>query len=160
MTIDILDGDMFASGADSLVCPVNCIGAMGAGLAVPFAERYKFLCGSYRDYCDVGNLHPGEVLALGPSSRDPSNPRIYFAATKGHWRNPSKFEWITSIQRHLIRHAIAGSATWKSIAIPAIGVGHGGLPWDDVRPVLVEAAERIERAGVKVFLYGPKETRR
>lgn len=160
MTIEILTGDMFASGADSLVCPVNCVGVMGAGLAKVFLKRYPDASKSYQRSCSRGSISPGEAVPiLSPSGeRLPGRvcPLIYFTATKLHWRNPSEIRWIHLAAASLIWRAVGNAVTHQSIAICALGVGCGGLDWDDVRPILVRAAEVIEAAGVKVFLYGPK----
>lgn len=167
MSVEILTGDMFASGADALVCPVNCIGVMGAGLAKVFAKRYPGACGRYGHRCRVDGLFPGDVFEVGdPLDGAGPGPRamILFAATKLHWRNPSKLEWVRQCASGIVASCVASCevfpAVCRSVAIPAIGAGLGELAWDDVRPILVRAAEVIEAAGVKVFLYGPKETRR
>ncbi len=162
--IEILTGDMFAAGADSLVCPVNCVGIMGAGLAKAFLARYPAASRSYQLSCSRGAVLIGEVLPILSASAErlpeKPGPLIYFAATKGHWCNPSQFEWIMHCSFELVRRAVANASTHKSIAIPALGVGCGGLPWRDVQLLLVEAAEKIEASGVKVFLYGPQGDRR
>lgn len=158
MKIEILRGDMFESGAASLVCPVNCIGAMGAGLAVAFDKKYPAACREYKHACARWKMSVGEVLPVFPPQLSllKQDPLIYFVATKGDWRNPSQFDWIMHCSFVLARQAIANARLYKSIAIPAIGVGHGHLRWHEVRPLLEEAAVKIEAAGVKVFLYGPK----
>jgi O-acetyl-ADP-ribose deacetylase (regulator of RNase III) len=163
MKIDILNGDMFASGADSLVCPVNCIGVMGAGLAKVFAKRYPDASAVYRRECRDGAMDPGDVIPVLSRSAErlPSKPGplLYFAATKQHWRDPSQLEWVQRCAHSLVNRARANASTQESIVIPALGVGCGGLSWEAVRPILLDAADQIEAVGVKVFLYGPKEQR-
>lgn len=158
--IKILDGDMFSSGADSLVCPVNCVGTMGAGLAKVFRERYLDASKEYQRSCSFGLVAPGDALpilsASGERLPEKPGPLLYFAATKKHWRDPSKLGWISMCADWLVGRAVANAKTQESIAIPALGAGCGGLAWDDVRPILIEAAERIDAAGVRVMLYGPK----
>ena len=157
MSITILDTDMFASGADSLVCPVNCVGTMGAGLAKVFSKRYPQASRAYQIQCKV-RMFPGEVgvVLSGSSERLPKpGPLIYFAATKLHWRDPSKLEWVRACAEALVKRALANAVTHTSIAIPALGCGCGEIQWDTARHILVESAERIESAGVKVYLYGP-----
>jgi O-acetyl-ADP-ribose deacetylase (regulator of RNase III) len=163
MTHTILDGDMFASGAASLVCPVNTIGVMGAGLAKVFAKRYPDACRLYKRECAAGAMAPGDVLPVlsGSRERGPGKhgPLICFVGTKYHWRNPSKIEWVQACATALVIRARANASTHTSLALPAIGSGLGELSLDDVRPILVAAARRIEAAGVKVYLYGPNEKR-
>lgn len=162
MTHPILDGDMFAVGADSLVCPVNTIGVMGKGLALVFAKRYADACRVYKRECVGGAMATGDVIPVlsASSERLPlPGPLIYFAATKYHWRNPSQIEWVQACADNLVKRAVANASTHASLALPAIGAGLGELEWDDVRPILVNAAEKIEAAGVRVYLFGPKEKR-
>lgn len=163
MSIEILDGDMFASGADSLVCPVNTIGVMGAGLAKVFAKRYPDACRMYKRECSAGAMAPGDVVRVlsGVRERLPAKPGplIYFVATKYHWKSPSQLEWVERCAHGLVNGARANASSMSSVAVPAIGGGLGELPWDDVRPILIAASEQIEAAGVRVYLYGPKERR-
>jgi O-acetyl-ADP-ribose deacetylase (regulator of RNase III) len=154
--VKILEGDMFQSGADSLVCPVNCVGIMGAGLAKEFAKRYHDASRLYQRECRAGALSPGDVLAV-ISGYPPPRVLIYFAATKDHWRDPAQLEWVQRCAHALVTRARANASTHESIAIPALGVGCGGLSWEAVAPILIDAAEQIEAVGVKVSLYGPKE---
>ena len=44
---------IFESGAEALVCPVNCVGVMGAGLAKEFKERFPEITHSYNYSCLV-----------------------------------------------------------------------------------------------------------
>jgi hypothetical protein len=39
----------------------------------------------------------------------------------------------------------------KSIAIPPLGCGNGGLEWSDVRPLIVDAFEQIRDVEVRLF---------
>jgi len=153
--IDILEGDMFASGADSLVCPVNGIGVMGAGLAKTFLKRHVDASRIYQRECRSGSLAPGHVLPV-ISGYPPPRTLIYFAVTKDHWRNNSKIEWVRRCAQSLVYRALANASEQKSIAIPALGVGCGGLSWDLVQPILLDAAYKIWSSGVKVFLYLPR----
>jgi O-acetyl-ADP-ribose deacetylase (regulator of RNase III) len=162
MNINILDGDMFASGADSLVCPVNCVGVMGAGLAKVFDKRYPDASRSYKASCSRRSIDPGEavpILSASPERLPEPGPLLYFATTKAHWRDPSKLEWVERCAAALVWRGTGNKNTHRSIAIPALGVGCGGLPWEAVRPILVNAATFLEAVGVKVYLYGPKDHR-
>ena len=149
--IEILTGDMFASGAEALVIPVNAHGVHGAGLAKIAAKRWPATMEVYTASAKIakggGAFHPGGVWAFR------AEVWVLCAATKNHWRDPSRMEWVRTASDGIVKacaeHKIA------SLALPAIGAGLGGLHWDDVRPVLVDAAERMTAAGVKVFLYGP-----
>ena len=163
--IEILTGDMLAGGAGSLVCPSNCLGALGAGLAKHFKRRYPEACAKYTAACRAavcGGPRPGNVLPFLADSSGlfPDEPLIYFAMTKGSWRHDSQIEWIRGCAANLLSRGLANASTRGSMAVPALGCGEGGLDWNDVRPILIDMAEQLERAGVKVFLYGPQSTKR
>lgn len=147
------EGSIFESGADVLVCPVNCIpGVMGKGLALEFAKRWPELKSAHRHACQaVRHLRPGMVTTTGVGA-GVGRVCIMFFPTKHHWGNPSKIEYI--------RDGLADMRRWgdppdpfKSFAIPAIGCGLGGLRWEDVRPLIVEALAPLD---ITVMLYAPK----
>ena len=48
MPIVYRDADLFATGCEALVNPVNCVGVMGRGLALAFKRRYPAHFASYR----------------------------------------------------------------------------------------------------------------
>jgi len=87
-------------------------------------------------------------------------PLIYFFPTKRHWRQQSRLEDVAAGLVMLTARVVANAPNKKSVSIPALGCGYGGLAWDDVRPLLVVAAERMAEAGVKVLLYPPHDESR
>lgn len=149
--------DMFTSGAEVLVNPVDAAtGAQGKGLAKLFALRFPFACRTYRDMASCGVLRAGNVQIY---KDPPSGKIIFFAATKQHYRDLSTIAAVTKAAT-IIRVEMVRSCKLerlKSIAIPALGCGLGGLSWDDVRPLLVAEGEAMAAAGVRVLLYPPHE---
>ena len=146
------DGDIFRSGAEALVNPVNCVGVMGAGLAKQFRERFPENYRVYRDVCRAGDLEPGSVLAV----YDCTNARrqwIINLPTKRDWRDPSRLDWIASGLDALAAE-VRRTEVW-SVAVPMIGCGLGGLGWRDVRPMIGAAFAGLP--DVDVMVYGPKE---
>lgn len=119
------------------VVPVNTGGVMGRGLALVSRARWPDQAASYRAACRAGDLVPGGLhVTPGP----PDGPAwIVWAATKGRWQEPSRLEWIRDIGLGLARWAAAERPA--VLAVPALGVGCGGLPWGRVRGVLAAALE-------------------
>ena len=119
-------GSIFDSACNILVNPINCMGVMGAGLAKQFKERYadNFI------YVKRNVFNPGSVL-INYSSK----PYIANFATKFHWKNPSKIEWISCGLERLLSHIEFNEnyGIHLSVAIPKIGCGLGSLNWQDVR---------------------------
>ena len=125
--ITIKHGSIFDSKADVLACPVNCVGVMGKGLAKEFKKRFPHQCERYFGLCNRGDFIPGGTyLAAG----------VIFAATKDHWRKPSRIEWVEDSLRNIANDMKYLEPTGtKSIALPQLGCGCGGLDWADVWPL-------------------------
>ena len=158
-------GDIFESGCEALVSPVDCTGAMGAGLALAFARRFRRQTAWYREHGRRGFTEPGQVYyvlpkddrdrldaakwVLGQHREEGGQPLVLFATTKDSWRRPSDLRWVIGCCQALV-DAVSELGI-RSVAIPALGCGHGRLSWDDVRPLLLAAAERIPCERVVVF---------
>lgn len=137
--LHFMTGDIFDSPAHTLVNPVNCVGVMGAGLALEFKKRFPQEFKNYVQFCRSGNLHRGKCLMLTTSDEyNPYKRMILAAATKGDWRYPSRLDDIESVIDMIAAIAIANPLV-KSIAIPKLGCGCGGLDWKkQVRPLMVK----------------------
>lgn len=126
MPIHVVEDDLFSLNAHTIVNPVNCVGVMGKGLAKQFARRFPDHEVWYKRQCADGLIVPG-----CPQLDRGSAPWILAFPTKAHWRDPSRAEWI---REGLIscRRRLPGSGV-LSLAMPALGCGLGGLPFDQVR---------------------------
>ncbi len=117
------------STAQTLTNTVNCVGVMGKGLAQAFKERDPDMYNAYRDICDRGLFEPGKLWLW----KSVDNWILNFA-TKKHWRNPSKIEWIEDgLKRFCAEYERRGI---REISFPRLGCGNGNLNWDDVRPLM------------------------
>lgn len=126
-------GDVFSSGAVGLVNPVNCVGVSGAGLAMQFKDRFPANFAAYCRFCRSGQLTPGGVFVFACGETV-----IFNLATKGHWKDQSRLEWVDLGLQHL-RQAVEEHDPWiSSIAVPALGCGLGGLSWTQVYPLILK----------------------
>ena len=139
-------GDLFASPCQTLVNPVNCIGVMGAGLALEFRRRFPAVYRDYRRLCREGELRVGE-----PHLHVGAGPWVLNFPTKHHWRDPARLEWVQAGLAHLCAHARAWGI--RSLAVPALGCGLGQLDWAQVRPLLERELAILQ---VPVELYPPR----
>ncbi len=129
-------GNLLNAPVEALVNPVNTAGVMGKGLALQFREAFPENYAAYRAACARGEVAVGRMLVT--ENRSPATPRwIINFPTKEHWRNPSQLEFITSGLTDLVQ--VLRERQIRSMAIPPLGCGLGGLKWADVKP-LVEAA--------------------
>lgn len=138
------DGDIFRQKAEALVNPVNCVGTMGKGLALEFKRRYPRNFQLYQAACRRGELRPGTVLTVPEGDR-----LIVNLPTKRHWRDPSRIGDVRSGLQALAEEVRAKGI--KSLAVPALGAGLGGLPWEEVREVIAETLEGLEDVDITVL---------
>lgn len=146
MSAHIITGSMFEHRLDGYVNPVNCVGVSGAGLALEFKRRFPQAVKEYERSCKHGGVQPGAVKVCKGA------PRVICFPTKRHWRDASRLE---DIERGLLDLVDAASFYGiKTIGVPALGCGLGGLRWDDVKPLIVAAAER---SGADWYISPPQE---
>lgn len=148
--IERTKGDVLQADTEALVNTVNCVGIMGRGVALQFKKAYPENYKAYRAVCDRHELVPGMMLVyeLGRLT----NPRfIINFPTKRDWRGKSQLADIESGLRALIDEVRRRGI--RSIAIPPLGSGLGGLEWSDVRPRIEGAFAALP--SVQVLLYEP-----
>lgn len=159
MPIEYRRGDMFKSGANILVNPVNCKGVSGAGVAKEFAKRFPYATRKYKQdtwmpgfirfYADVPEPYDtGSIYDYFISEHQ----AICYFATKYHWRNPSHLDFINE-GLHRMSIMLFAFPDWVTIAMPAVGCGLGGLKWEDVKPLIEDEFRNVNQT---VFVYEPK----
>lgn len=141
-----LIGDLFASQAQTLVNTVNCVGVMGKGVALEFKKRWPAMFEDYQRRCAQKQVRLGEPYLY----RDLSGTTIVNFPTKGHWRSPSR---IADIERGL-DYLVAHAEGWgiRSLALPPLGCGNGGLEWSEVGPLIFR---KLHDAPFDVEVYAP-----
>jgi len=145
-----LQGNLLDAPVEALVNTVNTVGVMGKGIALMFKEAFPENFRVYEDACEHKEVKIGRMFVT--ENRTFSGPRwIINFPTKKHWRQPSKLEWITEGLGDL-RKVIQENAI-RSIALPPLGAGNGGLDWSEVRPEVERALGGLE--GVEVLVYEP-----
>ncbi len=134
--ITFTQGNLLEARAEALVNTVNTVGVMGKGIALMFKERFDENFRRYAAACKAKEVQTGKMFVTQVHELD--GPRwIVNFPTKQHWRAPSRMEWVIDGLQDLRRFLIEQEV--KSIAIPPLGAGNGGLEWAEVR-------EQIERA--------------
>ncbi len=147
--IQYTDVSIFKLPVMAYVNPINCKGAMGKGLALDFKKLFPLNFSYYKKQCTARNVKPGTMLVYKTMLVKRSPNFIINFPTKDDWKNPSELQFIADGLKHLVQVCIEENIT--SIAIPQLGCGLGGLDWEVVRPMIIEAF--INQPQITVFLW-------
>jgi O-acetyl-ADP-ribose deacetylase (regulator of RNase III) len=144
-------GNLLEEDVEALVNTVNCVGVMGRGIALQFKQAFPENFKRYKKACDAGEVEPGKMFVV--ETGQILSPRyIVNFPTKQHWKGNSKLADIRSGLRALVLDV--AQLGIRSIAIPPLGCGNGGLDWAVVRPLIVEAFSELPDVRVVVFEMG------
>lgn len=145
-------GNILHDQSDAIINTVNTVGVMGKGLALQFKKAFPENFKEYKKACDDHSMVTGKVLSVSLNSMSPPFFIINFP-TKAHWKGKSKLEYIEQGLDSL--KAEVKRLNLKSVAIPALGSGLGGLPWQDVEQLIQSSLAEFPE--VNWLLYPPQE---
>lgn len=148
--ISSANGNLLENDAEALVNTVNCVGFMGKGIALQFKQAYPDNFEAYRQACRDKKVQPGRMFVFATGAMIGPKYIINFP-TKKHWRGKSRIDDIRIGLKALIEEI--KHLGIRSIAVPPLGCGLGGLDWKEVRPLIEEAFSEVP--AVHVFLYPP-----
>jgi hypothetical protein len=144
-------GNIFTTSCEVVTLTVNCEGFMGAGIALDGRLRWPQMFEQYAARCASGQMRPGVLDWWGPDAR---GHRVLCFPTKASWKHPSRIEFVTEGLAALAsEYTIQGVA---SIAMPHLGCSHGGLTWQQVRPLIAEALEPLKELTVELWEFNPQ----
>lgn len=144
------DGNLLEAEVDALVNTVNTVGVMGKGIALQFKRAYPDMFKAYARAAkdgalQLGSMHVWTTCAL-------SGPRFVINfPTKAHWKSSSSLGDIERGLDDLVR--VIRDLGIRSIAVPPLGCGHGGLDWQVVGALIRDRLGALD--GVDVLLYPP-----
>jgi len=149
--IKFVTGNLLDAKVDALVNTVNTVGVMGKGLALQFKKAFPANAKAYEAACRRGEVQIGKMFIFEAGGIVLPRYIINFP-TKRHWRGASKLEYIELGLRDLAR--VIHDRRIRTIAVPPLGAGLGGLDWETVRPLIERALSDV--SGVDILLYEPK----
>lgn len=151
--IEFVTGDFFDYEADIRINTVNCVGVMGAGVALEFKKRYPKMFKAYVDVCKNNKIEPG-VPFLWEEYDLFSTCIIINLPTKIHWKDPSEYIYI---EKDLIwlRDYLKDKKSNVVVTLPALGCGHGGLNWNIVKERINYYLKHIS---AKVLVFEPSSS--
>jgi O-acetyl-ADP-ribose deacetylase (regulator of RNase III)/uncharacterized protein YwgA len=142
-------GNILDAKAEALVNTVNTVGVMGKGIALQFKNEFPENYKEYLEAVSRKEIIVGQVQIV-PINRITGVKYIVNFPTKAHWKYPSQLRWIQDGLRDL--HDKLQKLKIKSIAIPPLGCGNGGLDWAIVKPIIEESFSDLN---IEVFIYEP-----
>jgi O-acetyl-ADP-ribose deacetylase (regulator of RNase III) len=140
-------GNLLEAQVDALVNTVNTEGVMGKGIALQFKKAFPTSYAMYRKECEAGQMQIGKMLVVHLGTLVPRY--IIHFPTKKHWRSPSKLDYVKHGLLDLVKQV--KELGIRSIAIPPLGCGNGGLDWADVRPLLEHAFAALPDVRALIF---------
>lgn len=142
--INFVKGDILLSNDEAIINPVNIVGVMGKGLALQFKEKYPLNFKLYNNACKNNKVQIGIMYVTREN-----NKIIINFPTKKHWRNPSKIEYINSGLDSLI--LLIQQNNIKSVSIPPLGCGCGGLNWDEVKQLIIQKLSILDNVIINIY---------
>lgn len=151
--ISYTQGNLLEADVDAIVNTVNTVGVMGKGIALMFKENFPANFKAYEAACKADEVKVGHMFVT--ERRELLGPKwLINFPTKQHWRHPSKLVWIEDglddLKRVIREHHI------RSIALPPLGSGNGGLDWPVVRELIAEKLGDLD--DVNIVVYEPTAT--
>ena len=151
--IQFLQGNLLDAPVEAVVNTVNTVGVMGKGIALMFKESFPGNFRAYEAACKRKEVQIGQMFVTeNPAFQEPR--WIINFPTKQHWRQPSKLEWVIEGLKDLRR--VVEENRIRSIALPPLGCGNGGLDWNDVRLEIERALGQLPGVDILVFEPTPK----
>ncbi|WP_059369487.1 type II toxin-antitoxin system antitoxin DNA ADP-ribosyl glycohydrolase DarG [Treponema endosymbiont of Eucomonympha sp.] len=149
--IHYLEGNILESNAQALVNTVNTVGIMGKGIALQFKKAYPDNFTAYSLACKTGKVNIGKLFIKKDSSLINGEKIIINFPTKTDWRKPSEYSYIEKGLIDLVEKIKEYQI--KSIALPPLGAGNGGLEWERVKKLIEQKLSVVE--DINVYVYEP-----
>jgi O-acetyl-ADP-ribose deacetylase (regulator of RNase III) len=150
--IEYRTGDILNTDVEALVNTVNCVGVMGRGVALTFKEAFPENYKAYRIACERKEVQPGRMFVFETGYM--ANPKyIINFPTKRHWHGKSRIEDIDAGLKALASEIRARKI--RSIALPPLGSGLGGLDWQEVRPRIERTLSTLD--DIQAIVFEPRE---
>ena len=148
--IKYITGNILESTAEALINTVNTVGVMGKGIALQFKKAFHNNYKAYVDACKRNEIQTGKLFVVRDSNLNTGNKIIINFPTKKDWRKPSEYSFIESGLDDLVR--VINEQKIKSVAIPPLGAGNGGLEWQKVRKIIEHKLSNVQ---ADIIVYEP-----
>ena len=148
--IKYITGNILESNAQALINTVNTVGVMGKGIALQFKKAYPNNFKAYHQACKNQELEIGKLFVTTDRNTSSGEKVIINFPTKKDWRKPSEYEYIEEGLQDLLQ--IIRKHNLKSVAVPPLGAGNGGLEWEKVKKLIHKYLADVD---VEIMVYEP-----
>lgn len=154
MKLELKHNDLLKQQADAIINTVNCVGVMGKGIALQFKKAFPENYKAYAKACKNNEVKIGKMFIYQTGFLDSNIHSKYIInfPTKEHWRGNSKIEYIEKGLDDL--YNVIQDLNIKTLAMPPLGCGNGGLNWTDVKKLIINKLSPIE--DLILYLYEPQ----
>lgn len=150
-----VEGDFFDYDADIRINTVNCVGVMGAGIALSFKNKYPEMFKQYKKDCDNKKIFPGSPTIWQEGDMLEKKTYIINFPTKMHWKNESEYSYVEDglkwLSEYLAKHKN------NIVTLPALGCGHGGLDWNIVKSLIEKYLSNSEN---EILVFEPSSSKK
>lgn len=143
-------GNIFDSNVQAIVNTVNTDGVMGKGIALQFKNNFPNNFKAYQKACKEGEVRVGKMFVYEDENLIVGNKIIVNFPTKTTWKKPSEYQYIQEGLDDLIK--VIQEKNIKSIAIPPLGTGNGGLNWEKVKAII---EDKLQNLNIDIHIYEP-----
>lgn len=145
-------GNILESKAQALVNTVNTVGVMGKGIALQFKKSYPNNFKAYVDACKRNEVQVGKMFITRDSNLSSGEKFIINFPTKTDWRKPSEYSYIETGLDDFVK--VLAKYNIRSVAIPPLGAGNGGLEWEKVRKII---EKKLNGLDTEIIVYEPSQ---
>ena len=150
-----ITGNIFTSERQTLVNTVNCVGVMGAGIALEFKFRHPAMFERYVEHCNAGLINIGQLWLYKPMPDKGDQRWVLNFPTKKHWKDPSKNEYLVmGLKKFTETYQDKGI---ESIAFPVLGATNGKMAERESLSIMLSYLERCD-IPVDIYHYDPTAT--
>lgn len=149
MPATIITGNIFTTKCQVIVNTINCVGVMGAGIALECRLRYPVMYEKYVELCNDKKIDIGLLWIY--KSPDDGRWLLNFP-TKKHWKYPSKKEYLHAGLDKFYK-------TYKerqinSIAFPLLGADKGGICANESIAIMQSYLDKVD-IDIEIYKYDP-----
>lgn len=148
--IHYTNGNILESDVQALINTVNTVGVMGKGIALQFKKAYPSNFSAYQKACKQGNIAIGKLFVTKDQNLNSGEKIIINFPTKKDWRKSSEYSYIEKGLDDLVQ--VIEQYNIKSIALPPLGAGNGGLEWEKVKKII---EQKLGSLDVEIIVYEP-----